>query len=86
MFEAAADLCPKNWGKERAKNDFLPRVILPDAAAATARSSDPVAQPGYVRGPDGLEEEVLCSLLQAPADPVRDVLRRHDYHRDLLQL
>lgn len=53
---------------------------------ASERSSDTAAEPRHVRGAYGLEQEVLGALLQAPADPVRHVLRRHDHHRDLLEL
>lgn len=53
---------------------------------ASERSSDTAAEPRHVGGAYGLEQEVLGALLQAPADPVRHVLRRHDHHRDLLEL
>lgn len=50
------------------------------------RSSDPAAEAGDIGWADGLEEEVLGALLQAPGDAVGHVLRRHDDDGDLPQL
>jgi hypothetical protein len=44
--------------------------------------SHPAAEAGDVGGADGLEEEALGALLQAPGDAVGHVLRRHDDHGD----
>jgi hypothetical protein len=63
-------------------------VVVKSAREGGDASSDhhAGAEAGHVGGADGLEEEVLGALLQAPGDAGGHVLRRHDHHGDLPEL
>lgn len=61
-------------------------TLLPHRHGHGHGGQQQAAEARHVRRPHRLDQELLGAFLEAPPDPGRRVLGRHDHHRDLAEL